>query len=471
MATMTAKPPRDSAFGIGSNKAPEGVGGVIFAVVLVLVICGLGLLIGQIVTSAIIATVPNAQPWLVLLFSVLALVPLLLIAARVFPWLTSWYYLIPALVALLAFTVYPIAMTGYYAFTNFSASNSGRPDSSTEIGVAVANERGLRLNADSSLDTLRCLTPNCAGEQLELRPAEDTGRPGAVHTVTRAEGTSIEFSSVIPADTASVRRINAVQNIGFGNFSRIFGEASTQLWPVFIWNVVFAFGTTALNVVVGLLLGILLNNKRLKFRNLYRSLLILPWAVPGLISILMWAQLLRAQGGAINRLLIFLGVDFAIPWLEDGLWAKAAILLVNLWLGFPYMMTATLGALAAIPEELYEAADVDGATRWHQIRFITLPMLSAAFIPITLSAFAFNFNNFSIIYLLTNGGPAERVEGVAKSTDILLSWGYKLAFSSGQDGGQAYGLASAVAVVVGILTIGISIVNFRFAGVFKEAKR
>ncbi len=471
MATMTAKPPRERAFGLGSNKAPEGVGGVIFAAVLVLAICALGLLIGQIVTSAIIATVPTAQPWLILIFSVLALVPLLLLAARAFPWLTSWYYLIPALVCLLAFTVYPISMTVYYAFTNFSAKNSGRPDSTTEINVSLASESRLQLNSDSKLETLSCATPTCAGEQLELRPREDTGLPGPIFTVIKAEGNTIEFSSPIPADTAFVRRINAVGNIGLSNFNEIFAQAGTQLWPVFIWNLIFAISTTGLNVFVGLLLGILLNNKRLKLRNFYRSMLILPWAVPTIISILMWAQLFRVQGGGINRLLVFLGMDFAIPWLEDGLWAKAAILLVNLWLGFPYMMTATLGALAAIPEELYEAAEVDGATRWHQVRFITLPMLSAAFIPITLSAFAFNFNNFGIIYLLTKGGPTESVEGIAKSTDILLSWGYKLAFDSGQDGGQAYGMASAVAVVVGILTIGISMVNFRVAGVFKEARR
>jgi arabinogalactan oligomer / maltooligosaccharide transport system permease protein len=471
MTAARGEPVRGSGglFNIGSGKAPEGAGGVAVAIVLVLLICALGLLIAQIATSAAMAAFPWAQPWLILVFAGLALIPLLLITARVFPWMTNWFYLLPALIALLAFTVFPIAMTVYFAFTNFSAENSGRPDSTTEIAVTRATETTLKLNVDAKLETLRCANPNCVGEAFELRPNGDTGRQGPAFTVVKAEGSTITFAGIVPEDATLVRRINPVQNIGFGNFQQIFAKAGVQLWPVFIWNLVFALGTTLLNTVAGLVLGILLNNKRLKFRNFYRSLLILPWAVPGVISIQMWVALLNLNFGGLNRLLGVFG-GLPVPWLIDPLWAKMAILLVNLWLGFPYMMTATLGALSAIPDELYEAAEIDGANKLDQVRFITLPMLQAAFTPIVLSTFAFNFNNFSIIYLLTNGGPVE--EGrlpTAQSTDILLSWGFKTAFSA--SGAQAYGIASAVALIVGVLTIGISIFNFRAAGVFKEARR
>ncbi len=473
MAMMAAKPPqRQPSFGfmgLGSNKPPEGTAGAFFAIALVLVMCGLSLLIGQTVLSAVLATAPTSPLWLLLIFVVAALIPLMLVAVRIFPWLTNWYYLLPAIVCLLTFTVYPIVMTFSYAFTNFNSQNNNRPDSTTEVSVKPASENSLKLQADAKLETLACRSAGCVGEPLELRSDLELGRPGPTVSALKAEGDTIFFAQPIPDDTTRVRRINPVANIGFGNFQDIFSKAGVQLTPVLVWTVIFAISTTVLNVIAGLVLGILLNNKRLKFRNLYRSLLILPWAVPGVISIQMWKVLMNQNFGGINRLLGLFGA-LPVPWLTDPLWAKVAILLVNLWLGFPYMMTATLGALSAIPDELYEAAEIDGANKLEQIRFITLPMLTAAFTPIILSTFAFNFNNFGIIYLLTGGGPAETGrQSTAQSTDILLSWGFNTAFTGA--GAQAYGLAGAVSVIVGILTIAISIFNFRAAGVFKEARR
>ena len=473
MAMMAAKPPeRQSSvgfMGLGSSKPPEGAAGAVFAIVLVLVMCGLSLLIGQTILSAVLATAPSAPLWLLVIFVVAALIPLMLVAVRVFPWLTNWYYLLPAIVCLLTFTAYPLVMTFSYAFTNFNSQNNNRPDSTTEVAAKPTSENTLKLGADSKLETLACRSAGCVGEPLELRSDSELGRPGTTFIALKAEGDTILFAQPVPSDTTRVRRINPVSNIGFGNFQDIFSKAGVQLLPVLIWTIVFAISTTVLNVIAGLVLGILLNNKRLKFRNFYRALLILPWAVPGVISILMWKVLMNQNFGGINRLLGLFG-GLPVPWLTDPLWAKAAILLVNLWLGFPYMMTATLGALSAIPDELYEAAEIDGASKLSQIRFITLPMLTAAFTPIILSTFAFNFNNFSIIYLLTAGGPAEPGRlSTAQSTDILLSWGFNTAFTGA--GAQAYGLAGAVSVIVGILTIGISVVNFRAAGVFKEARR
>ncbi len=469
MAMMTAKP---DVFGVGSNKPPEGTGGVAFAIGLVLGICALGLLIGTVLTSAVIATIPTIKPWILLIFVIIALIPLLLIAVRIFPWMTNWLYMLPAIICLLAFTVYPIIMTFGYAFTNFNSQNNDRPDSTTEISVKVTGTTTLELTGESKIETLACRQTGCLNEPIEVRSDAELGKPGPTYYALKIDGNVITLApnqAALPTDITRVRRINPVANIGLGNFQDIFSKASSQLYPVLIWTVVFALSTTIINVIVGLLLGILLNNKRLKFRNLYRSILFLPWAVPGVISIQLWVALLNQNFGGLNRLLGLFG-GLPIPWLTDPLWAKIAVLLVNLWLGFPYMMTATLGALSAIPDELYEAADIDGASKLEQTQFITLPMLQAAFTPIILATFAFNFNNFGIIYLLTRGGPAEvGRESTAQATDILLSWGFNTAFTGA--GAQAYGLAGAVSVIVGVLTVVISIFNFRAAGVFKEASK
>jgi arabinogalactan oligomer / maltooligosaccharide transport system permease protein len=457
---------------IGKNaQAPEGPGGILLAVLIVLGLCAAAFLIGWGVFGAALAAFPKAdlRGWVGLMLSALALIPLLVVAIRIFPWLSNWYYLLPSLVFILVFTVYPIGLTVYYAFTNYSAAASGRPDSSTEVKIERISNLELKI-IDGTISGLQCAAPDCAKQRIELREG-DIGRAGPEALIVSAEGSTIKLETPLPNDFKPnlARRINPYLFIGLGNFQEIFSKASVQLIPVAIWTLVFAFSTTVINILAGLVLGILLNNKRLKFRNFYRAMLFLPWAVPGMISILMWQTLFNMNFGGLNRLLGLFEVS-PIPWLIDGLWAKMAILLVNLWLGFPYMMTATIGALSSIPEELYEAASIDGASRWEQVLHITLPNLTAAFTPIALGTFAFNFNNFGIIYLLTAGGPIENGQlPTARSTDILISWGYNTAFTS--TGNNAYGMASAIALIVAVLTIAISIVNFRAAGVFNEARK
>ena len=454
-----------------SAQAPEGPGGILFAVLIVLGLCAAAFLVGWGVFGAVLAAFPKAdlRGWMALVLSGLALIPLLIVAIRIFPWLSNWYYLLPSLVFILVFTVYPIGLTVYYAFTNYSASNSGRPDSSTEVKIERISNLELKI-IDGTISGLQCTAADCAKQRIELREG-DTGRAGPEVIIASAEGSTIKLETALTDDFKPnlARRINPFSFIGLGNFKDIFANASVQLIPVAIWTLVFALSTTVINILAGLVLGILLNNKRLKFRNFYRAMLFLPWAVPGMISILMWQTLFNMNFGGLNRLLGLFEVS-PIPWLTDGLWAKMAILLVNLWLGFPYMMTATIGALSSIPEELYEAASIDGASRWEQVLHITLPNLTAAFTPIALGTFAFNFNNFGIIYLLTAGGPIENGQlPTARSTDILISWGYNTAFTG--SGNQAYGMASAIALIVAVLTITISIVNFRAAGVFNEARK
>src|SRR5690606_25251304 len=226
--------------------------------------------------------------------------------------------------------------------------------------------------------------------------------------------------------------------------------------------------TVMINLAAGVFLAVLLNNRSLRFRNLYRTLLIVPWALPSVITIQVWKGFLNQNFGVINRLLALLDIGAEpINWLGHHLAAKGALLVVNLWLGLPYMMTATLGALAAIPDDVYEAARVDGANAWQSFWGVTGPLLRNALVPVTLSSFAFNFNNFNLIFLLNDGGPpVPWGTATARGTDILISWAYNEAFRS--QGGYAYGLGSAITLIIFVITLAVSLMNFRVTGALKD---
>jgi arabinogalactan oligomer/maltooligosaccharide transport system permease protein len=289
--------------------------------------------------------------------------------------------------------------------------------------------------------------------------------------MTGDDGAEIRLAEPIPEDfeALSVARYNDFGFIGTANFRTIFGSANRALGPVFLWNVAFATVTVILNLAVGTLLAVLLNNPDLRMRGLYRTLLIVPWALPNIITIQVWKGFLNQNFGAINRLAMLLDITpEPVNWLLGSEWpARGAVLLVNLWLGYPFMMVAVLGALSAIPRELYEAARIDGASAWRSFTDVTAPLLRTALVPITLTGFAFNFNNFNIIYLLTDGGPAvDWGTATARGTDILISWAYNEAFRS--QGGYAYGLGSAISLLIFAITLAVSLVNFRVTGALKE---
>lgn len=257
--------------------------------------------------------------------------------------------------------------------------------------------------------------------------------------------------------------------LGLRNFKDIFRGASRSLGPVFLWNVLFAVGTVLINTIVGVFLAVLLNNPHLRFRSLYRTLLIISWALPTVITIQIWRGFLNQNFGAINRLLMFMDITQSpVNWLDGNEWlTRGAVLLVNLWLGFPFMMTATLGALSAIPGDIYEAAKIDGATPWETFWGVTAPLLRTALVPITLTGFAFNFNNFGLIFLLTDGGPpVDWGTATARGTDILISWAYNTAFRN--QGGLAYGMGSAISLLIFVVTVAVSLINFRVTGALKE---
>jgi len=302
-------------------------------------------------------------------------------------------------------------------------------------------------------------------ERVTIQMADEVDR-----RIVALDGAVLTLDAPLPSgfEATAIARYNEYGFIGLSNFTSILSRAQRSLIPVFTWNVSFAVLTILINTTFGVLLAVLLNNPDLRFRNLYRTLLIVPWALPNIITIQVWRGFLNENFGAVNRVLMLFDVTpEPINWLGVAIASKGAVLLVNLWLGLPFMMTAVLGALSAIPRELYEAAKIDGASAWQGFWGVTAPLLRTALIPITLTGFAFNFNNFNLIFLLNDGGPpVDWGTATARGTDILISWAYNEAFRS--QGGYAYGLGSAISILIFVITVAVSLVNFRVTGALKE---
>ncbi|WP_426592476.1 ABC transporter permease subunit [Cellulomonas sp. McL0617] len=246
--------------------------------------------------------------------------------------------------------------------------------------------------------------------------------------------------------------------VGFENFtsfftdSRIAGPFFSILW----WTFAFAILSVLTCFVVGLFLAVVFNDPRVKGRRIYRSLLLMPYALPAFISALVWRGLLNQRFGFINEVLLG-GAD--IPWLTNPWLAKLSILGVNLWLGFPYMFLVCTGALQSIPGDVIESARMDGAGAARIQRSIVLPLLLVATAPLLIASFAFNFNNFTLIYLLTGGGPNfQGTPILVGHTDILISMVYSVAFESGL---KQYGLASALSIMIFLIVGAISWAGFR----------
>lgn len=248
--------------------------------------------------------------------------------------------------------------------------------------------------------------------------------------------------------------------IGLKNFEKIFTDEGLRapLLKIIAWTFIFAGSSVLTTFIAGLAIALLFNDDRMKGKRVYRSLMILPYAFPAFLSAYVWRGLLNTDQGFVNN--VILG-GAQIPWLTEEGPARAAILLVNLWLGFPYMFLITTGALQAIPAELTESATIDGATPWQILRQIKLPLLLVSIAPLLIASFAFNFNNFTLIYLLTKGGPLDSASSGydAGGTDILITFVYKIAFSSGA--GQDYGLASAFSILIFIIVATFSLISFR----------
>jgi arabinogalactan oligomer/maltooligosaccharide transport system permease protein len=242
--------------------------------------------------------------------------------------------------------------------------------------------------------------------------------------------------------------------VGWKNFSRVLHDPLIRnpFLRVFAWTLAFAVLTVLLSFAFGLFLAITLQ-KEIRFQKLYRTVFVIPYAIPSFLTILVWAGLLNDDFGIVNHLL-----HTNIPFLFGTWWARISVIFVSLWLTFPYFFLVSIGALQSIPQELVEAARVDGGGPWQVFRRITLPLLLVAVAPLMIASFAFNFNNFNNIYLLTGGGPPAGDQSIAGETDILISYTYKLAFAAGK--GQDYALASAISIFIFFIVASISMVGF-----------
>ncbi|WP_418222788.1 carbohydrate ABC transporter permease [Clostridium isatidis] len=254
--------------------------------------------------------------------------------------------------------------------------------------------------------------------------------------------------------------------VGLANFKKIF---TVPVWSktfikVLAWTITWTLVSTLSSYFLGLLQAIILNHKGVKFKKLFRTILILPWAIPQMISLLVFRNLLNGQFGPLNSFLLKLGIiSENIPFLSDPNIAKVTVLVVNLWLGFPVFMVMMLGVLSNLDKSLYEAAYIDGADKFQAFMKITLPLVFKATLPNLIMSMAANFNSFGAIYFLTQGGPINEKMQFAGDTDILISWIYKLTLNQ-----QMYDIAAVMSVLLFIIIGAVSYWNFRRTVAFKE---
>jgi arabinogalactan oligomer/maltooligosaccharide transport system permease protein len=242
--------------------------------------------------------------------------------------------------------------------------------------------------------------------------------------------------------------IEILSNLDFSDFRNFYYKLGVTV----LWTVTNVF----LHVTIGLFLALLLNDQMLKAKGLYRVILIIPWAIPNYITALIWKGLFHKQFGAINFMIEALGFE-PVAWFQSFWTAFATNLATNTWLGFPFMMVVSLGALQSIPGDLYEAAFVDGASRWQRFRSITLPLLMPALVPAVIVGSVWTFNMFNIIYLVSAGAP----DG---ATDILITEAYRWAFERDQ-----YGYAAAYSTLIFVILLAFTMATNRFTGATKGA--
>ena len=247
--------------------------------------------------------------------------------------------------------------------------------------------------------------------------------------------------------------------VGFRNFENILKQKELRytFFHVAGWTLVWAILTTVFNFAAGLLLALLTNSKRIKFKGLWRGIFILPYAIPSFVSLLVFRLIFNGMG-PIN---VFLHSN--IPFLTDATYARTVAILVNTWVGAPYFMVLIAGALTNISSSLYEASDIDGANKWQQFKNITFPMLWLQLGSTMILTFAFNFNNFGAIYLLTNGNPADGKLRYAGQTDILVSWIYKLTIDN-----SLYSLAATITIFIFLFVATISLLTFARSKTFNQ---
>jgi arabinogalactan oligomer/maltooligosaccharide transport system permease protein len=250
--------------------------------------------------------------------------------------------------------------------------------------------------------------------------------------------------------------------VGLRNYREVLFDVEFSTFiQVFQWTVLFSLFSMAVSFAIGLLLALLLNDKSIRERSIYRMILIIPWALPGTIAILSWSGILNSDFGYLNNFLEDIGLP-RVNWLNDANWARFSVVLVNVWLTFPFMMTACLGALQSVPDELAESARIDGAGAVSRFWYVSFPFLRSVVTPLLIGNFAYQFNNFNIIYLLTRGNPPSP-DTDAGQTDIMISYTYGLTVTQ-----QRFAVAASYAVLIFLIIGTISLINMKWSRAFEE---
>lgn len=279
----------------------------------------------------------------------------------------------------------------------------------------------------------------------------DCVRDGATGKQFRADEDSGQFVAGDGERLAQGWKVN----VGLRNFGAVLSDPaiSGPFLRTMTWNFAFAIGSVLVTFVLGLACALALHSDRVRGRSLYRMLLILPYAMPSFAMLLVWRDMFNTDFGLVNNLF---GLD--VNWLGSPWSARIAVILMQLWFGYPYMFLVATGALQAIPRELTEASTVDGASPWRSFRHVTLPLLLVALSPLLIASFAYNFNNFNAIYLTTEGGPFPADNPAVGATDLLITYTYRLAFGGS---GAEYGFAAAISIFIFAIVAVISAVSFR----------
>ncbi len=257
------------------------------------------------------------------------------------------------------------------------------------------------------------------------------------------------YNLVISLSNMNMTNVNSWDIVGFAQYVRVFSEGIfySVFFKTVIWTVVNVF----FHVTIGVFLAVLLN-RYLPGKTIFRVLLLLPWAVPAYITALTWRGMFMADTGAINLILTKIGLP-AIQWLSQPVTAFLAAMITNIWLGFPFMMIIALGALQSISQDVYEAAEIDGAGPWQQFWHVTIPHIRPVMVPAIILGTVWTFNKLTIIWLVTNGGqPADK-------THILVSYVYRAAFNL-----YRYGYAAAFSMIIFIVLVIFSVTIMRRSG-------
>ncbi len=284
------------------------------------------------------------------------------------------------------------------------------------------------------------------------------------------------FSIAVAFTNYSIGHIppnNTVDWVGLQNFKDLLGGNNT--WSIgfariAIWTLVWAVLSTFTCYFGGLLVAVQLKESGIKFSNVFRFIFILPYAVPSVITMLVWKNLLNGTYGTINRTLQAWGIlanGQVIPWLTNPTMAQIMCIVINLWAGFGYFMMLSMGTMTAISSDLYEAAKIDGASGPQILRSITLPLVLYQTMPLIIMSFTHNINNFGIIYFLTGGSPtvADSTVTSAGGTDILVTWIYNLTVTL-----QRYNYASVIAVLIFIVLAPFAVYQFMHTKAYKEGE-